>query len=334
MTDYVGSNSYLIKFNPNATGAQKRFNSVYQIPGNKPALIIFGGALTTTDNKAFGYIEHIANAIPNTKDIDIYSAVYQFESLDPMLVKAHTFRRAGRKLKLDDNISIAQRKEQQLKQINNVEPVPGYIEDLFDSIIAPRIVTNNPQATNKNMRGLVIYSHCHGAIVVNRLAEMTEVALKDAGMTPDMIAQSMSGIIVIQHNPTAPLENARFTTLNFMSGTDDTLNYYDDFSKTVLQKADLAPAFLGKDYANVFIAGKLNATNGSEHGFSIGFDSAQDKLTPDGRVIFDAQKNALRNAIEYAKTGAPLPAVEQIANGGDVNISQMRDLGRQIYKAR
>ena len=62
-------------------------------------------------------IEHIANAIPNTKDIDIYSAVYQFESLDPMLVKAHAFRRAGRKLKLDDNISIAQRKEQQLKQI-------------------------------------------------------------------------------------------------------------------------------------------------------------------------------------------------------------------------
>lgn len=95
MINYVGSSAYLIKQNPEGTG--RRFLYANKIDVSKPAVVILGGALTTSEDKAMGYIEHLANIIKNKSSADLYAAVYKFGTVDPMLVKANVFRRAGRK---------------------------------------------------------------------------------------------------------------------------------------------------------------------------------------------------------------------------------------------
>lgn len=335
MTQFVGSSSYLVKNNPTATQGQKQFVSVYEVPVGKPVLVIFGGALTTTDRKAYGYIEHISQKLPQLRDVDVYSAVYQFESVDPMLVKIQTFRRAGRKIALDANAAIARKKEQQLQEINANEPTPGYIEDLYDTIIAPRIIPRNQQATLKNMRDLVIYSHCHGAIVVKLLGDMATINMQKAGFTPAETKEILANTVAIQHNPTAPLENHVFTTLNFASATDDTLDYHDDFSKRVLGRQDIEPTFMGDDYANLFLASKLNKDmHGSEHGFSIGYQQTDESLTDQGKVIFAAQRNALVNALNRAKEQQPLQSPQDMTKGDNVNFAELLTKAKAIMSQR
>ena len=332
MMNFVGSSAHMIKQNPNSTGAGRRFLYADKIDVNKPAVVIFGGALTTTEDKAFGYIEHLSNIIKNKSGVDLYAAVYKFGTMDPMLVKANVFRRAGRKMALDMDANVARRREQELAEINEIEPTPGYVEDLYEIVMEPRIIRGDVAQTARNLRNLIIYTHCHGAIVVNHLTDMATQQMQDAGFDDSAIKQCLANVIVVQHNPTAPLENAKFTTLNFMSASDDTLDYLDAFSKTVLGHDDVKPAFMGADYANVFVAGKLNKTNGSEHGFSVGYKNNGADLTPNGRVIFGAEQNAINNAINAVKsTGTPPPAAEILASGADIDVAQMRVNGREIF---
>lgn len=328
--NFVGSGAHIIKQNQNSTGAGQHFLYADQIDINKPAVVIFGGALTTTEDKAFGYIEHLSNIIKDKSGIDLYAAVYKFGTMDPMLVKANVFRRAGRKMALDMDANVARRKEQQLAEINDMEPTPGYIEDLYEIVIEERIIRGNVAQTARNFRNLIIYTHCHGAIVVNHMTDMAAQQMKDAGFDDNTIKQCLANVIVIQHNPTAPLENAKFTTLNFMSASDDTLNYLDAFSKKILGHDDVKPAFMGTDYANVFVAGKLSKTNGSEHGFSVGYKHNGTDLTPNGQVIFSAEQNAINNAIKSVNNPT-LPTPEQLVSGTGVDIEQMRVNGREIF---
>ena len=330
MMNFVGSSAYVIKPNPNSTGTGRRFLYADKIDVNKPAVVVFGGALTATEDKALGYIEHLAHIIKNKTDVDLYAAVYKFESVDPMLVKANVFRRAGRKMALDMDADVARRKEQTLAEINEIEPTPGYIEDLYEIVMEGRIIRGDVVRTAKNMRNLIIYSHCHGAVVVNHFADMAAQQMKDAGFDDNTIKQCLANVIVIQHNPTAPLENAKFTTLNFMSASDDTLNYLDAFSKNVLGHDDIKPTFMGADYANVFVAGKLNKTNGSEHGFSVGYKNNGADLTPNGQVIFGAEQNAINNAIKSINNPT-LPTPEQLVSGDGVDVAQMRANGLEIF---
>ena len=327
--NFVGSSAHTIKLNPD--NGPKRFLYSDKINLNKPAMVVLGGALTTNETKAMGYIEHLSHVIQNKSGVDIYAAVYNFGTIDPMLIKANVFRRAGRQMRLDIDASIARRKETELAEINEQEPTPGYIEDLYEIIFEPRIIRGDVTQTARNLRNLIIYTHCHGAIVVNHMNDMAAQQMKDAGFDANAIKQCLANVIVIQHNPTAPLENAKFTTLNFMSASDDTLDYLDAFSKKVLGHDDVKPAFMGADYANVFVAGKLNSTSGSEHGFSFGYRDNHAGLTPNGKIIFGAEQNALNNAIISAIAGTTVPSPEQLASGDNIDIAQLRANGLEIF---
>lgn len=330
--NYVGSSAYVIQANPSSSGGRRPFFYADKIDLSKPALVVLGGALTTTESKAFGYIEHLAKTTRNKANINLYAAIYNFGTIDPMLVKANTFRRAGRKMALDMDATIARRKEQQLNEINAAEPTPGYVEDLYETIIEPRIVRGDAERTAMNMGNLIIYSHCHGAIIVNHFTDMAAQQMKDAGFDDSTIQKCLAHVVVIQHNPTAPLENAKFTTLNFMSASDDTLNYFDTFSKNVLRRDDIAPAFMGDDYANVFVAGKLNKTNGSEHGFSVGYRDDGSDLTQNGKIIFGAEQNAINAAIDNAISGASCTNVASLVSSNEIDIQQLRANGRELMK--
>lgn len=326
MNKYVPSRSCLIRLMPNNMG----YSMVGNIPLDKVALVILGGSVTTDEKRASGYIEHIEPVLKNSniKDVNIYSAVYSFGSLDSDLLKINLFRRAGRKIK------NAIQQEQKLNQINENEPVPEYVLDLYDEIIEPRIVIGDVATTILNMRSLIFYNHCHGAVALRLLSEVTHKELKNAGFDDKSVSAILKSIVAIQHNPVGPLETPEVTTINFLSASDDVLEYHNPFSDHVMGVHNLEPSFFGETYGNVFVAGKLNIHQGAEHGFSDGYKSdSRMRLTQNGQIIFRAEQNALRNVIIAAQDKAPIPNIEQCVSDDIVDFNAMKSSGDKLSSA-
>lgn len=332
MTQYVGSNSWIIKRVPNARNGQQNFTYTDNIIPGRASLVILGGSLTVDTKAAFGYIDNIVGVLDDADNVDIYSAIYNFESLDPLLVKANIFRRAGRKIKLDMDAKVARRKEQQLQTIIENEPTPGYIEDLYDFLFEHTIVPNDINKTKFNLGKIVIYTHCHGATVLKQLGEIAYQNMQQMGYKASDISDALRNIIAIQHNPAAPLEHQMFTILNFMSASDDTLNFHDNFSRHVLNRRNIKPAFFGNNYNNVFIVGQMNKRPGTEHGFSMGYaPEKQYELTDDGKMIFGMEHNAINNAIKATQSDAPKPSIEALVNGKNVDFEMLAENGKLIF---
>ena len=330
MNKYTPSHSYLIQSTPGNIG----YSTARNIPLNKVALVILGGGVTTNEKRASGYIEHIATQLKSSgvTNINIYGTVYAFGSLDSDLLKVNLFRRAGRKIRLSaDN---AAQQEQKLKQINENEPTPEYVLDLYDELIEPRIVEGDVVATIRNMRNLIFYNHCHGAVALRLLAEVTHAELKKADFDDTSIAKILKSIVAIQHNPVGPLENAHTTNINFLSASDDVLEYHNAFSKHIMGRHNLEPSFLGESYGNVFVAGQLKAQKGSEHGFSDGYKTESNVLlTENGKALFSAEQNAIKNAIIAAQNNTPVPTIEQLVSGHNVDFAVMKFNGDKLTDA-
>lgn len=326
MKKYTPSHSYLIRTMPDNKG----YSGVSNIPLDKVTLVILGGGVTTDTKRAAGYIEHIAPILEDAKvkNTNIFSVVYSFGSLDSDLLKINLFRRAGRKVK-----TSAIQQEQKLKEINENEPMPEYVLDLYDELIEPRIVAGDATQTIKNMRNIIFFTHCHGAVALNFLADVTRNELKNYGFDDKSEDAVLKSIVAIQHNPVGPLEKSPVTTINFISASDDVLEYHNDFSKRVMGQHDLSPTFLGESYGNIFVAGKLKDGKGSEHGFSDGYKAEADKLlTENGKVIFRAEQNALINAIGAAQNNAPIPTPEQMVDGNNIDFKSMQMHGQHIIQ--
>ncbi len=326
MNKYIPSHSYLIY----PISKNMGYSAASNIPLDTVALVVLGGGVTTDEKRAAGYIEHIAPVLKSAdiKDVNIYSTVYSFGSLDSDLLKINLFRRAGRKVK-----NTAAQQELKLKQINENEPIPEYVLDLYDELIEPRIVVGNVAATAKNMRNLIFYNHCHGAVALRLLAYVTHAELKKANFDDTSIANVLKSIVAIQHNPVGPLENAHTTNINFLSASDDVLEYHNAFSKHVMGNHNLAPSFLGESYGNVFVAGQLKAQKTSEHGFSDGYKpEAHKQLTANGQIIFGAEKNAIKNAIISAQKNTPIATPEEFVQGDGIDFKSMQQHGQQIIQ--
>ena len=327
MNKYTPSHSCLIRIMPD----NKTYSAASNIPLTKVALVILGGGVTTDEKRAAGYIEHIAPVLKSAdiKDVNIYSTVYSFGSLDSDLLKINLFRRAGRKVK-----NTAAQQELKLKQINENEPTPEYVLDLYDELIEPRIVVGNVAATIKNMRNLIFYNHCHGAVALRLLADVTYAELKNANFDDASIANILKSIVAIQHNPVGPLENAHTTNVNFLSASDDVLEYHNAFSKHVMGKHNLELSFFGELYGNVFVAGQLKAQKGSEHGFSDGYKSESNVLlTENGKNLFRAEQNAIKNAVVATQNNTNVPSIKQLVSGDGVDFSAIKSNGDKITDA-
>lgn len=322
MKQYVCSNSWLIKEAPKNAQMLQKFQYASDVPIDQLAVVILGGALTTNDRAGYGYIQHIAPVVAQGGGANVFCAIYDFQSLDPMLVKANVFRKNGKRYTLDEDKSTAIRKEDELKQIYANEPIPGYILDLYDTLFDTRIVPDNPKQTIANFRNLIFYTHCHGGVALCQLSDLLEQGLKDAGFSENHIQTIMKNVVAIQHNPTGPLHGTKFTTVNFASVSDDTLNWHDDISKQILKQDTLVPTYVDK--VKLFVAGKLKIKNGAEHGFSDGYknEPGEKRLTDNGKIIFGAEQNALKNAVRAVHNHQPVPSPEILVSGDEITFSE------------
>ena len=96
MNDFNGSFGWLVKYQIRTDSAYARGVEVSSVSKDGVSLVVLGGALTHSVNGAMWYMSKVAPVLqPDFKDVALYCGYYQFNDVDPMLVKAHTFRMGG-----------------------------------------------------------------------------------------------------------------------------------------------------------------------------------------------------------------------------------------------
>lgn len=342
MTAYKVSDASLVRRVPKSENAPYGIVPADSIPADIPCFIAFGGELTDKEHFANSYASKLDELmhINNINGVDIYSVLYNFGSSNPVLERAEIFRAANRKIKQIESPIIRAVAAAQLKEMRANEPVPNYIKKLFDIIIRPRIMNN---AGNKRpakevlayVRNLKFYAHCHGAAAIMQLAEMMHSEMLRLGYTPKEINEIQKEVLVVQHSPLSPLDKLRFTTLSFASAEDTQMqNHANNFARWIGDNsADVPPSFFGEPYGNIFVAGHLKLFSFQEHDYQglVESDEQNSPMTPDGKIIFAAERNAIVNGARHSVNGGPLPSVAKLVDGDGVNFEAMKRSGDFLF---
>lgn len=336
---YVPSNAGVVKAVEKSTENPYGIVSVEKLTPAVPSIIIFGGELTYVPRFANHYIKQIKQLMAenDVHGADIYSVFYEFGSREAEIERINLFRMAGHRLR-----NITRKKEvveAKTKHMTDTEPVPSYIEKLYDILIEPILVmgsdgtTPDVVATENNAALLRMYAHSHGAAVIKMLGDVMADKMRKLKFTPAQIKKIQSKIIAIQHGPIAPLEKPRFTTLSFASASDTKMNMHNAFSEYALDNAEnMYPSYFSQGGAHLFAAGQIKEGFKSEHD-TPGLLKSEDKLlTDDGRVIFAAQRNAIINSIRAAINGNTDITVPELVSGNGVDFEELKSNGEWFYK--
>lgn len=277
---------------------------VNTIPVDTPCIVAIGGERTISRRDA-NYYASILNhlfAAYGINDVGIYSAYYQYDDTNRNAERVALFRAA----------------QSRIKQTNaTIQPQESkYIADLYSSIITPRISNHGKQFTDidiiKNMRNVIIFTHCHGAAVVRRFQDLMLSEMQKLGYNEQTITRAMKSLLVIQHAPAAPLFRNMFNTVSFMSASDSRMYFHNDFSKYALTHAeDMAPSYF--ELGNFFAAYAFTYQMIDEHQITgLVPTENQDMLTPYGKIIMSAERNAIINGVRAMRKGAPTPAIREL----------------------
>ena len=211
---------------------------------------------------------------------------------------------------------------------------------LFNVLLLPRITDDAGRKislieSKKRIRKIKFYAHCHGATTIFQLGNLMHEKMINLGYSLKEINEIEKNLLVIQHSPIAPLDRMNFNTLSFASADDTMMNQYDQFSEYIYENsADIIPSFFGAPYGNICMAGRLRVQEFQEHSDKglLKADSTDDILTPEGQIIFAAERNALLNAAKHSIKGGPIPSINKIISGNGVNFKYLKANGDTIIK--
>ena len=86
--NYIPSNAEIIQRIPKSDSAPYGCVTVNQVPVQRPALVAFGGELTTNAQAANSYAKMLATLLDenNINDVDVYSVIYKFGSPETFFI--------------------------------------------------------------------------------------------------------------------------------------------------------------------------------------------------------------------------------------------------------
>ncbi len=333
--DYKPSNVRIIKSVPKTPDNEYGVVDVDAIDFNSPCIVVFGGELTDNPRFANHYIKQMKHVLgeQDAQRVNIYSLYYDFGSRDTNSERVQLFRAAGHRIR---NMSTPIEKiNQNIEHMAQTEPTPKYIQRLYDMIINPILVSGaagtrlDINIVAQRMSNVRFYAHSHGAAVISMLGTYTVQKMKVMGYGAREIRNALRNIVVIQHGPITPLEHPDFTTLSFASASDTKMNLHNKFSEYAYENScDLFPSYFDRGGANLFAAGEVSTLITKEHD-NEGLTNPE-HLTEDGQIIFDAERNAIRNSMRMA--GQPTPSVRDLVAGPGVNFDMLAANGQWFYR--
>ena len=334
MTDneYIVSNAGLVKSVERTDEHPYGVKEVEHVDADKPILVLFGGEYTIGHHAANHYIKQMKVILDaseiNLDDIDIYSVFYQFGSRHADTERSELFLAAGRKLQPKPHPNAEELHQKRRKRIQENEPEPKYIEKLYNAIMKPLIFGKDGAPLDKiiqNFSKLRFYGYSHGAAAIYMLGKYTKKELQKLGVVSAEITKLMQSVIAIQFGPVAPLEHPEFKTLSFMSGGDTRVDGFNNFSEYMYENAEnLYPSYFHILGADMFVVGKISERFDGEHNDE-GITSEKN-LTEDGKLLFNALRNAIYNATHSTDTD-----VNKLVAGTGVNFQNMKYNGDVFY---
>lgn len=335
MSEYKVSNAYVLKSVPKSDDAPYGVIPADTIDVNRPTIIALSGELTDNPRFANHYIKQLKQVLANggVDNATIYSVYYDFGSRDTTSERAKLFQRACHRIRnMSQDINTINAK---IKMMDENEPSPKYIEQLYNILLAPILATDGtdtrPDINTVAQRASYIrfYAHSHGAAVATMLGKIMAKEMSKMGYKISEIRAVQQNIIVIQHGPITPLERPNFTTLSFASASDTKVNLHNRLHEYAYDNSfDLYPSYFGRAGAHIFTAGSLSNILTKEHD-NDGLVN-DDILSEDGQIIFSAQRNAIVNSMRMA--GQPTPDISNLVSGPGVDFKELQSNGKWFYQ--
>ena len=329
MQSFQRSSAQIIKIVPKAQNADEFVRNPSVIPVGKPAFFMLGGEETIDAHKARFYGRYIRTILEanNINTFDFYSVFYAFGSRVPSHDRAELFRAGGRNvLELEaDN----EKRSAQIATVDKFEPQPIFIQILFDKIFKPRIVNQYGRKYDINTaiqyaRNAIFFTHCQGASTLLMLQRKLQQTMKYAGYTPAEIDLFLKNIVVINHEPLAPLDQIKMTSVSFMSVRDAVLRDNNMIDSAILEHADnIKPMYFESKRTMVVpnVRDEMPDAETDEHStFDLG-DKNNYKLSDGGKILFAAERNAIVKSATAALMHQSIP--NNLISGRGVKVSEL-----------
>ncbi len=338
---YYPSRIQVIKYMPGPSEDECSCILAKSVPADIACLVTLGGALTNSPHTANSYSHEIYSLVPKdiAPQVNLYSVAYDFGSYNRYLAREELFNRTDKYIKSKYNNDPVMKKYliDLYHTMQQKEPVPQYVQEIFDTFIYPRISpAHDINATIKNLQRITFYAHCYGAVVLCQLSKYMHEQMHDMGYTDPEISQAQRAIFAVQHSPIAPLTTHSFSTVSFASAADVQMHKYSNmFSQWLLKnRGKIPPCFFDKPYGNFFITDQLTELSFREHE-PLGLlkpNNQMWELTDNGEIIFSAERNALVNMIRQSVIQCPQMTIADLVSGQNVNFAEMKKHGEELYK--
>ncbi len=309
-------------------------------PG-RPSIVMFGGEYTSMPLAANHYIKYMKNILAENQmqdiGVDIYSVYYIWGSRQADVERDQLFREMGR-----ENHDLGWRsmlyRAKKLESMQQNEATPRYIDILYNTLIRPLVLDESGRRLDiksalRNVGTVRFYAHSHGAAVVYMLGEYAAKQMRKYNYSDIEIRRIQRGIVVVQHGPTAPLEQPRFNTISFMSASDGVSNQRNIFFNQLNRYADeIQPMYINRWGMNLFVGGRFWDQDGMEHDDKGMLNAEFRHLTDDGKSVIGAERNAILNLIKSAVAGKAPQPLPQLISGEHIDFAKMSKNGCDFCK--
>ena len=329
--DYMPSTAIMVKAVEKSFEYPYGVKDVNSITPGRPAIVILGGDLTSLPRHATYYTKEIKSVLSDAElhDVDVYAFYYKFGSRSSYVERINMFKNAGHKINsLNVDQDVFEKRSEHMKQ---TEPRALYIKKIFDMVIRP-IISTDENHIKQNAAMLRLYTHSHGGYIARELARIMKHELKTQNLSDNKIKDIQKQIIAIQHGPIAPLENPDFTTVTFGSASDTAMDMHNQFTEYVTNNSgDIFPCYLGGKNSHLFIVGQSKKNFDGEHDPRGLAAEDENVLTPDGKILFTAERNVIVNTMRAAANKHPTPHINKLVSGNGIDFDSLKQSGTFLY---
>lgn len=214
-----------------------------------------------------------------------------------------------------------------------------YTVELFNETILPRITDKSggrlpTDIAMRNIRKINFVTHCHGAYIALRLADIMKQKMIELGYSKTDIKNVQSQMLVTALNPACPLGTTDIRMISFMSVYDNRLtrpqNWLTNFLDNKMEQENdkkrewkLKPGFLSGKNGEVFYVKqrfKLAADGAVSYNEHNNMHYVHENLTDDGCMLMKWMRNiimsGIRNSYDQADEFVPLPKLEELILDG------------------
>jgi hypothetical protein len=297
---------------------------------SRPAILILGGENTNSSTLAYNYAKHIFKTLYGggiEGGLDIYVTYYKMRDRDSGIDRLNLFKESGVKINPDFDVTG--------DYLSGT--YPKYLHKIYKFAFMPRVFnTSNSRLSfdtaKKNMKKLLVFSHCHGAYVINKISQtMSEnmCGFYSVKEIRDIKKQTMT----INHAPFAPMGISGFYETSFLSMADNGINHYSKWFQYIKEQPNkFQPAFY-KKLGRVMIIDKAKTHPLLEHNISgIASGDIDDKfLTHNGMILFATIRNALLIGADAIQSGEKFPPNAKLLQNGIISYKELTKRADLIY---